>query len=50
MSVRLQANRSFDTDTPRQGAAGRMLTSTLRGALPGRAGQLQRWPQITRHF
>jgi hypothetical protein len=35
-------NRSFDADTLRQGAASRAGERTSRGALPLRAGQLQR--------
>ena len=35
-------NRSFDADTQRHCAARRRLTSTLRGAMPLRAGQLRR--------
>ena len=37
-----RSNRSFDTDTLRQGAASRASENTSRGALPQRAGQLQR--------
>jgi len=35
-------NRSFDTDTHRQGAPQRAGELTPRGALPVRAGQLRR--------
>ena len=35
-------NRSFDTDTHRQGAASRVADPASRGALPLRAGQLRR--------
>ena len=43
-SVRgVRSNRSFDADTHRQGAAGRTLTNTPRGALPVRAGQRRRY-------
>jgi len=38
----LPSNRSFDTDTHRQGAASRARERTSRGALPVRAGQLRR--------
>lgn len=38
-----RSNRSFDTDTHRQGAARRAGERTPRGALPARAGQLQRY-------
>jgi hypothetical protein len=38
----LRSNRSFDTDTLRQGAASRAGERTSRGALPQRAGQLRR--------
>ncbi len=38
----LRPNRSFDSDTHRQGAAKRSGELTPRGALPVRAGQLQR--------
>ena len=38
----MMANRSFDTDTHRQGAASRAREHTSRGALPLRAGQLRR--------
>ena len=37
-----RANRSFDAETHRQGAANRAREHTSRGALPVRAGQLQR--------
>jgi hypothetical protein len=37
------ANRSFDADTHRQGAASRAREHTSRGALSVRAGQLQRY-------
>ena len=37
------SNRSFDADTHRQGAAKRAGELTPRGALPVRAGQLQRY-------
>ena len=36
------ANRSFDTDTHRQGAASRAQEHTPSGAMPLPAGQLQR--------
>lgn len=38
----MSPNRSFDTDTLRQGAAKRAGEPTPRGALPVRAGQLRR--------
>lgn len=38
----MRANRSFDADTHRQGAARRVLPRTARGALPVRADQLRR--------
>jgi hypothetical protein len=37
-----QANKSFDTDTHRQGAAQPAGDQGPRGALPVRAGQLRR--------
>jgi len=40
--VRPSSNKSFDTDTLRQGAASRAGERTSRGALPQRAGQLRR--------
>jgi hypothetical protein len=39
----MPSNRSFDTDTHRQGAARRADNPTPRGALPVRAGQLRRY-------
>jgi hypothetical protein len=39
----LRSNRSFDSDTHRQGAARRAGELTPRGALPVRAGQLRRY-------
>ena len=39
----MRPNRSFDTDTHRQGTASRAPKHTSRGALPVRAGQLRRW-------
>jgi hypothetical protein len=44
----MRANRSFDTDTQRQGAASRAREHTSRGVLPVRAGQLQRWAALSR--
>jgi hypothetical protein len=38
----MPANRSFDADTQRQGAARRAGEHAACGALPLRAGQLQR--------
>lgn len=38
----MRANRSFDADTHRQGAASRVSDHASRGTLPVRAGQLQR--------
>jgi hypothetical protein len=38
----LRSNRSFDTDTHRQGAASGAREHTSCGALPVRAGQLRR--------
>lgn len=40
--VRQGSNKSFDTDTLRQGTASCADARTSRGALPQRAGQLQR--------
>ena len=42
MSGALRSNRSFDTDTQRHCAASRVRELTPRGAMPLRAGQLQR--------
>ncbi len=39
----MRDNRSFDTDTQRHCAAKRAGDSTLRGAMPLRAGQLRRY-------
>jgi hypothetical protein len=38
----MRPNRSFDADTHRQGAASRVAEHASRGALPVRAGHLQR--------
>lgn len=42
MATKLRPNRSFDTDTQRHCAASRAREHTSRGAMPLRAGQLQR--------
>jgi len=39
----MRSNKSVDTDTLRQGAASRAGDHTSRGALPQRAGHLQRY-------
>jgi hypothetical protein len=40
--MRARSNRSFDTDTQRHCTASRAREHTSRGAMPLRAGQLQR--------
>lgn len=42
----MTSNKSVDTDTLRQGAASRAGEHTSRGALPQRAGHLQRWSAL----
>lgn len=48
LEVTVRPNRSFDTDTQRHCAARRAGEPTPRGAIPLRAGQLQRWTALDR--